>query len=96
MRAGGAPLGVGWVVLREILAKGVLIFVTSSLVSGLLGFVDGGSIGILVAVAVWYGPAFVDDERRALHDRMLDTRVVDAKHGAIVAAPTDDLWPATP
>lgn len=96
VRADGAPLGVGSALLREILAKGVLIFITSSLVSGVLGFFDGGSIGILVAVAVWYGPAFADDERRALHDRMLDTRVVDAKHGGVVAAPTEDLWPATP
>ena len=84
-------------VLREILAKGLLIGITSSVVSGFLGFVDGGSIGFLVAIAVWYGPALVDDEQRALHDRMLDTRVVDAK-APVATAPvsTDELWPATP
>ena len=96
VRADGARLGAGSAVLRELLAKGVLIFIAASLVSGVLGFFDGGSLGILVAIAVWYGPAFADDERRALHDRMVDTRVVDAKLAGVVAAPTDDLWPATP
>ncbi len=97
-RTDGAPLGIGTALLREILAKGLLVGLTSSLVSGVLGFIDGGLIGIAVAVAVWYGPALADDERRALHDRMLGTRVVDAKAGAVPAKPepADDLWAATP
>jgi uncharacterized RDD family membrane protein YckC len=95
VRVDGAPLGVGTALLREILAKGVLVAATSSLVSGVLGFVDGGAIGMAVAVALWYGPALADDRRRALHDRMLGTRVVVAT--AAVAAPpaADELWPAT-
>ncbi len=96
-RADGSPIEVGVAVLREVLAKGLLIAITSSVISGFMGFVDGGSIGFLVAIAVWYGPALFDDERRALHDRMLSTRVVDAKHGGTSApVPTDELWPATP
>jgi uncharacterized RDD family membrane protein YckC len=96
-RVDGTPIGVGTALLREVLAKGLLIGITSSLVSGLLGFVDGGSIGLVVAVAVWYGPAFADEQRRALHDRMLGTRVVVAKPGVAAPAPTaDELWPATP
>lgn len=95
VRAGGEPFEAGWALLREILAKGILVAITSSVVSGLLGFVDGGAIGIVVAIAIWYGPAFADEQRRALHDRMLGTRVVDAK---ATARPTtaDELWPATP
>jgi uncharacterized RDD family membrane protein YckC len=97
-RASREPIGVGTALAREILAKGLLIAITSALISGVLGFVDGGSIGVLVAIAVWYGPAFVDDEHRTLHDRMLDTRVIDAKRRASpVAIPADDdLWSATP
>jgi hypothetical protein len=85
--------------LREIITKWVLISVVSTLISGLLGFLDGGSIGFPVAVAIWYVPAFVDDQRRALHDRLCFTRVVAAAPGP-AAAPTavqpatDDLWPA--
>ena len=61
----------------------------------MLGFVDAGLIGLLVAVAVWYGPAFADDQRRALHDRLLNTRVVDAGPTRR-AASDDELWPAAP
>ena len=96
MRIGGAPLDVGAALLREVLAKGLLVGMTSSLISGFLGFADAGVIGFAVAIAVWYGPALVDDERRALHDRMLGTRVVDAKAVAAPPAPADELWPATP
>lgn len=96
VRADGAPIGVGWALLREILAKGLLVGITSSFISAFLGFFDGGLIGFVIAIAVWYGPALADDQRRALHDRLLDTRVIDAKHRAAAAPPpADELWPAT-
>jgi uncharacterized RDD family membrane protein YckC len=98
VRAGGGEIEIGIGLLREILAKGMLIGFTSSLVSTLLGFVDAGVAGALVAVGVWYGPALFDEQRRALHDRMCATRVVLAGRAAAAAAPlaADELWPATP
>ena len=60
-RADRSEIGVGVALLREIVAKVVLIGVTSSVISGLLGFLDAGLIGGLVAVAIWYGPAFADE-----------------------------------
>jgi uncharacterized RDD family membrane protein YckC len=94
-RADGTPIVVGLALLREIVTKWLLIAVVSTLISALLGFLDGGSIGSLVAVAIWYGPAFGDDQRRALHDRMCNTRVVVAgPPPAAVASSDDDLWPA--
>lgn len=96
VRTDGAPVGVGLALLREILAKGILVALTASLVSGLLGFIDAGVIGSVVAIAVWYGPALADEQRRALHDRLCSTRVVAAKPVAAAATPTaDELWPAT-
>ncbi len=94
VRQDRTEVGVGVGLLREIVCKWLLIWVVSGLVSGLLGFFDGGSIGFLVAFAIWYVPAFVDDQRRALHDRMCSTRVVAAgprPESAVVP----DLWPAT-
>ncbi len=90
---------IGTALLREIFTKWVLISIAAGFVSAALGFFDGGSIGLLVAIAVWYVPAFVDGQRRALHDHMCSTRVVAA--GALPAAPAaapsgDELWPATP
>jgi uncharacterized RDD family membrane protein YckC len=95
-RVDGAPVEIGVAVLREIVAKALLVGITSSVISGFLGFVDVGLVGLVVAIAVWYGPALADDQRRALHDRMLRTRVVDAKAAVVAAAPrADELWPAT-
>ena len=54
----------------------------------MLGFLDAGLIGFLVAVAVWYGPALADDERRALHDRLCNTRVVEAGQTTAARATT--------
>jgi uncharacterized RDD family membrane protein YckC len=98
VRAGGGEIEIGIALLREILVKGMLIGFTSSLVSTLLGFIDAGVVGALVAVGVWYGPALFDEQRRALHDRMCATRVVLARRRAAPAAPlgADELWPATP
>lgn len=96
-RVDGDAIGVGWGLVREIVAKGMLLAFTSSVVSALFGFFDGGLVGALVAVAVWYGPAFADDERRALHDRLCSTRVVVAPRAGDPATPPpagDDLWPA--
>ena len=99
VRKDHGEVDVGWALLREIMTKWVLIAVVAGFVSAALGFVDGGSIGLLVAIAVWYAPAFVDDQRRALHDHLCSTRVVAA--GALPAAPAaalsdDELWPAAP
>jgi uncharacterized RDD family membrane protein YckC len=97
VRADRREIGVGWALLRELLAKWVLVGMTSSLISTMMGFFDVGLIGALAAVAIWYGPAFFDEQRRALHDRICDTRVVDAHQ--IQSAPPpptadEDLWPA--
>jgi len=92
---GGGEVGVGLALLREIVAKWVLIWIASTLVSTALGYIDGGSIALLVAIA-WYLPAFIDDQRRALHDRMCATRVIDAATQPAPPAATagDELWPA--
>ncbi len=91
-----SEIGVGVALLREIVAKVVLIGITSSVISGLLGFFDAGLIGGLVAVAIWYGPAFADEQRRGLHDRLSGTRVIVADSATAPAAPSadDELWPA--
>lgn len=97
-RADRREIGVGWATLREFVAKGVLVGITSSLLSTLMGFFDIGLIGALAAIAIWYGPAFFDEQRRGLHDRICDTRVIDADQTSQPAPPPppadDDLWPA--
>ncbi len=98
VRKDHGEIDVGWALLREIMTRWVLILVVAGFISGALGFVDGGVIGLFVAIAVWYVPAFIDDQRRALHDHLCSTRVVAA--GALPAAPAaapsdDELWPAT-
>ena len=96
VRADRAEVEFGLALLREFAAKWLLIWVVSAGISALLGFFDGGSIGFLLAVAIFYGPAFFDDQRRALHDRMCYTRVVVAAPGppVPVVPAGDDLWPA--
>lgn len=96
-RVDHSEIGVGWGLLREILAKGMLVGATSSVVSTMLGFVDAGAIGALVAIGVWYGPALADDQRRGLHDRLCGTRVIVAGDTSREPPPAsdDDLWPAT-
>lgn len=96
-RVSRQEIGVGTALVREILAKGMLVALTASIVSTALGFLDAGLLGVLVAIAVWYGPALADDQRRALHDRLCRTRVVDAAYAAYSPRTTDDdLWPAAP
>jgi len=87
-------VGLGLTLLREVAAKWLLICVVASLVSAALGFADLGSIGLPIAIAIWYLPAFFDDERRALHDRMSSTRVVVASAPPPPVPAGDDLWPA--
>jgi len=91
-------IGLARALLRELLAKGVLVGLTSGAVSTLLGFLDAaGAIGFVIAVLVWYGPAFFDEQRRALQDRLADTRVIDARHRPQpVAVGDEQLWPASP
>ena len=101
---GAGEIGRGWAILREILAKGLLVGIASSLVSATLGLVDAEIVGLLIAAAIWYGPAFFDEQHRALHDRLCGTRVVDAPKAitppAAATASTpppaadEGLWPA--
>jgi uncharacterized RDD family membrane protein YckC len=99
VRQDHTEVGVGLALLREIVTKWLLIWIVSGFVSAALGFVDGGSVGVLVAIAIWYVPAFIDDQRRALHDRMCFTRVVAAgapRPSPAAVASGDELWPAAP
>jgi len=98
VRADGGEIAIATALLREILAKGLLVAFTSSLISGLLGFFDLGIIGAVAAIGVWYGPAFFDDEHRGLHDRLCSTLVVLAGRRAAEAAPPveSDLWAGAP
>ncbi len=69
------------------------------MVSGFLGFFDVGLIGAVAAICIWYGPAFFDEQRRGLHDRLCSTRVVLAgRRAAQTGQPVadSDLWAATP
>ena len=65
VRANGKPVDFGWAALREVAVKG--------LVFGLLGSFTGGIANIID----WLWP-FVDKEERALHDFLVDSRVVRA------------------
>lgn len=64
-RADGKPVDFGWAVLREVVVKG--------LVFGLLGSFTGG----IANVIDWVWP-FFDREERALHDFLVDSRVIRA------------------
>jgi uncharacterized RDD family membrane protein YckC len=63
VRARGEPMTFGWAMLREVAVKALLFGVLSSLTFGLASLAD----------ALW--PLW-DDENRALHDFIVDTRVV--------------------
>ena len=90
-----AAIGLGRAMLREALAKGVLLWITAVAVSTLLGFFDVGLIGFGVAALIWYGPAFVDEQHRALQDRLAGTRVLAARaRPPVVLAADEPLWPA--
>jgi uncharacterized RDD family membrane protein YckC len=102
VRTDRGEIDVGWALLREIVAKFVLVGITASIVSTMLGFFDVGLLGLLMGSAIWYGPAFADEQHRALHDRLLNTRVVDGAQqplapdpAAAASASDDELWPAS-
>jgi uncharacterized RDD family membrane protein YckC len=65
VRADGRPVGLLYAMLREVAVKGVLL--------GIAGSATGGIA--YVADFVW---PFVDAENRALHDLLVDSRVVRA------------------
>lgn len=89
---GGGAIGGLRALAREVLARGVLVWLTAA---ALGGFLVVGMLGFAVACAAWYAPALFDDERRALHDRVAGTRVVASSAVAANAPATDvHLWPA--
>jgi uncharacterized RDD family membrane protein YckC len=65
VRANGKPVDFGWSVIREVAVKGIVF--------GVAGSVTGG----LANIADWLWPLF-DKEDRALHDFLVDSRVIRA------------------
>ena len=63
VRANGQPMTLGWAMLREVAVKMLLVGVINSVTFGLAGLLD-------VLWPLW------DDENRALHDFVVDTRTV--------------------
>jgi uncharacterized RDD family membrane protein YckC len=63
VRANGEPMTFGWAMLREVAVKALLFGVASSITFGLASLLD-------VLWPLW------DDENRALHDFVVDTRTV--------------------
>ena len=63
MRAKGGPMTFWFAMLREVVVKALLFGFISSLTVGLASLLD-------VLWPLW------DDENRALHDFIVDTRVV--------------------
>jgi uncharacterized RDD family membrane protein YckC len=65
VRAKGQPMTFGWAMLREVAVKALLFGVVSSLTFGVASLLD-------VLWPLW------DEENRALHDFIVDTRVIRA------------------
>ena len=65
VRAKGQEMTFGWAMLREVAVKALLFGVASSLTFGLASLLD-------VLWPLW------DEENRALHDFIVDTRVIKA------------------
>jgi uncharacterized RDD family membrane protein YckC len=65
VRAKGEPMTFGWAMLREVAVKALLFGFVSSLTFGLASLLD-------VLWPLW------DEENRALHDFIVDTRVIKA------------------
>jgi len=63
VRANGQPMTFGWAMLREVAIKMLLVGVANSVTFGLAGLLD-------VLWPLW------DEENRALHDMVVDTRVI--------------------
>lgn len=65
VRANGRPITFGFAMLREVVVKALLF--------GLIGGITGGIVHLLDALwPLW------DEENRALHDFVVNTRVVEA------------------
>lgn len=68
IRSSGEPIGFWWAVLREVAIKGVAI--------GLFGNgITGGFPFVTLLDGLW--PLW-DEQSRALHDMVADTRVIQA------------------
>jgi uncharacterized RDD family membrane protein YckC len=63
IRANGHPMTFGFAMLREVAVKALLFGIASSLTFGLASLLD-------VLWPLW------DEENRALHDLLVDTRVI--------------------
>jgi uncharacterized RDD family membrane protein YckC len=76
VRVSGEPFGWGWGLLREFVLKGIALGVASSIAGGLTFFLLGaGGFGPYLADYLW--PLW-DDQNRAVHDMIAETRVVQA------------------
>jgi uncharacterized RDD family membrane protein YckC len=76
VRVSGEPFGWGWGLLREFVIKGLALSMASSIASGITFFLLGvGGIAPYLADYLW--PLW-DDENRAVHDMIAETRVVQA------------------
>lgn len=74
VRVRGERMGWGWSLLREFVLKGVVLSVASSIASGLTFFLLGvGAVAPYLADYLW--PLW-DDQNRAVHDMIAETRVV--------------------
>jgi uncharacterized RDD family membrane protein YckC len=65
VRANGQPMTFGFAALREIAVKGLLVGIVGQVTFGLAGLID-------VLWPLW------DEQNRALHDMVVNTRVVEA------------------
>jgi uncharacterized RDD family membrane protein YckC len=63
VRAKGQPITFGFAVVREIVVKGLLVGIAGNVTFGLAALVD-------VLWPLW------DEQNRALHDMVVDTRTV--------------------
>jgi uncharacterized RDD family membrane protein YckC len=63
VRANGRPMTFAWAMLREVVVKALLFGIAASLTFGLASLAD-------VLWPLW------DEENRALHDFVVDTRTV--------------------
>ena len=81
VRANGEPMTFGCAMLREVAVKALLFGVVSSFTFGLASLLD-------VLWPLW------DDENRALHDFIVDTRVVAAPEPRLRRRPRGERAPS--